>query len=176
MIFFLGRAIQSQYGEKNAIKALAAGILGGGAVFIILNAILGREGLPVVGASAGAMAIICVACLMHYERQLELLLFFVLPVRLKAKWILWGLVGFDAFMLLSQEIPGKGGPISMAHSAHLGGALAGYLFYKYALIGDSSNPIARFFKGFQGKSKQANVEVVKSTKEDASLSSLRNKP
>ena len=164
-IFFLGRVIQQQHGEKAALQILTLGILGGGALFLIINGLLGREVLQVVGASAGAMAIFCVACLLHYERQVELLLFFVLPVRVKVKWVFWALLGFDAFMLLVQEIPGNGRGVSMAHSAHIGGALAGILFFKYALAGNAPNPLSNLFDGLKSKKPQPKVEVIKTSRE-----------
>ena len=58
------------------------------------------------------------------------MLFFVLPVTLKPKWIAWAVTAIEVFGLLFTEIPGAG---AIANSAHLGGIIAGYLFYFFVI-------------------------------------------
>ena len=70
-----------------------------------------------------------------------MLLFFFLPVTLKARTIFWGLFGITAFCIV---FPLRDG---IAHGAHLGGFLLGWGFAHYVLLGGFSlgewGPLAR---------------------------------
>ncbi|MEM9227950.1 MAG: DUF6576 domain-containing protein, partial [Verrucomicrobiota bacterium] len=77
-------------------------------------------------------------CLMHPNQPISLLLFFILPVTLMPKWILWGAVGINAVMFLFSELPSALGYAAasgghVAWSAHLGGMLIAYLYYLFRL-------------------------------------------
>jgi hypothetical protein len=56
------------------------------------------------------------------------------PVTIKPKHVAFALVGFALFGLLFHEIPGTPLPfdIVIASSAHLGGMLTGFLYYRFA--------------------------------------------
>ena len=73
------------------------------------------------------------------EMPITLLLFFVIPCTLKPKWILRGLLGIETYGFLFSELKGAGG---IAHSAHLGGMLAGLFFFGYMRQG-SFGPVRR---------------------------------
>ncbi|MEM9025707.1 MAG: rhomboid family intramembrane serine protease [Verrucomicrobiota bacterium] len=164
LIILIGRQLEHSLGEKQTTYLLAAGIVAGALAFLAVN--FNRPGSYVLGASAGAMALLTTFCLLNYERPLTFLLFLIVPVTLRAKWILWGLVGIDSFMLLTSEIPGTRGGIAIAHSAHLGGAIAGFVYYRYFLGHATNNPFAHWFKA-KPKSRQQTVraEVVSNPRE-----------
>ncbi|MGB0370571.1 MAG: rhomboid family intramembrane serine protease [Opitutales bacterium] len=166
LIILIGRQLESRLGEKQTIYLLGAGIVVGALVFLAVN--FNRPNSYVLGASAGAMALLTTFCLLNYERPLTFLLFMILPVTLKAKYILWALVGIDAFMLLTSEIPGARGGVSIAHSAHLGGALAGFVYFRYFLGHSMPNPFAGLFKSKpKARTETAShVEVVSTPKEN----------
>jgi membrane associated rhomboid family serine protease len=63
-----------------------------------------------------------------------MLLFFVIPLRLRAKYLAWGLIGSSLLFLLLGFEPWIG------HAAHLGGCLAGYLLARLNGYGLSSFP------------------------------------
>jgi membrane associated rhomboid family serine protease len=79
------------------------------------------ENLPayVVGASGAVMGVMVAFAFLFPNT--ELLLFFI-PVPIKAKWIILGLVAIDLFGGLN---PSQGD--NVAHFAHLGGALTGFI-------------------------------------------------
>jgi hypothetical protein len=58
------------------------------------------------------------------DREITLLVFFILPVRLRAKYMALIAVAFDVVPLLQKT----GGGV--AHLAHIGGAAFGYLYIK----------------------------------------------
>ncbi|MBT8326500.1 MAG: rhomboid family intramembrane serine protease, partial [Bacteroidia bacterium] len=84
-----------------------------------LNAFLN---VPVVGAS-GALFGILVAFAMYWPNT-ELYIMFI-PMPIKAKYAVMGYAAFELFSGISGFMPG------VAHFAHLGGALFGYLLVKY---------------------------------------------
>jgi hypothetical protein len=58
------------------------------------------------------------------DREITLLVFFILPVTLKAKYMALIAIAFDIAPLLA------GADVGVAHLAHLGGMLVGYLYIK----------------------------------------------
>jgi membrane associated rhomboid family serine protease len=128
-IYVFGRAIEETIGrEKFLILFLSSGVVGG--VCQVLVALLwpGLFGGPVVGASAGAFGLIAAYAVLFPERELTLLLFFILPVRLSAKMLL----------MLSAVLAAVGiiFPLdNVANAAHLGGMLAGVFFVRRFIQG-----------------------------------------
>jgi membrane associated rhomboid family serine protease len=75
--------------------------------------------VPTIGASGAVSGVLVAYALTYPERELQLLLFFILPVRMKAKFLAFGL----AFLSLLLGVLGS--PDGIAHFAHLGGMLVG---------------------------------------------------
>ena len=123
-IFFIGRALEVELGPRMMAWLAAAGAAAGALLWFAFN----MTGGALVGASAVAMAFLTTFCLRRPEQPITLLLFFVLPCTLKPKWIMWGLLGIETYGFLFSELKGVGG---IAHSAHLGGMLAGLFFFGY---------------------------------------------
>lgn len=69
---------------------------------------------------------------------MTILLFFVIPVTLLPIWLVAIFGGIDLIGLLFQELPKTGSLYGVAHSAHLGGLAAGWLFHQYVLSGNPS--------------------------------------
>ncbi|MBO4595707.1 MAG: rhomboid family intramembrane serine protease [Bacteroidales bacterium] len=99
--------------------------LAAAAVHLGVNALMGSPGYPTVGAS-GAIYGVLIAYAMLFPESRMMLLF--PPVVLKAKWLAAIFIGIE---LLSGVLGTADG---IAHFAHLGGALAGWLlilFWKH---------------------------------------------
>lgn len=131
-IFFMGRALEDDLGSKMMTWLTLAGAASGALLWFVFN--IGGSGL--VGASAIAMAFVTTFCLRRPEQPITLLLFFVIPCTLKPKWILWSLLGIETYGFLFSELNGNSG---VAHSAHLGGMLAGLFFFGYVRSGGTSS-------------------------------------
>jgi len=125
VIYFFGREMEYTLGpRKFLILYFASGVLGGllqvGAGF----AIGGRYAAYVVGASAGAFGLVAAYASLFPDRLLTLLVMFVIPVTLRAKYLLL----VEAVITLI----GIAFPIdNIAHVAHLGGMIMGMAFIKY---------------------------------------------
>lgn len=130
IIYFFGMALEEALGRKEMLKLyLGSGVLGGVVQIGFQLMAQGTQaeemaGVPILGASAGALGLIAAFACLFPERRLTLLLFFVIPVTLKARTLLWVSIGLAVFGLV--------GPFqdNVAHGAHLGGILGGVLFIR----------------------------------------------
>lgn len=136
-LIFIGRWLSRQIEPRQFLQLTLAALFMGGLAWLLLHALVGGPALakqPLVGFSAAVMGMITVACLMM-PGKLTLLIFFVLPAEINPRVLLKLLMGFEVLGLLFLELPPLVGrqPLiasPIASSAHLGGALAGYLFYR----------------------------------------------
>ena len=136
VIYMFGRELEQVLGVKKFLTLyLASGAIGG-----LVQALAGglaehflRDSSwalhfmgPAVGASAGALGLVAAFATLYPERPLMLLLFFVIPVSMRAKFLLL----FSALLALFGVIF----PVSnVADAAHLGGIIAGVLYIRYAV-------------------------------------------
>jgi membrane associated rhomboid family serine protease len=81
----------------------------------------------VVGASAGVLGVVAAFAMLFPERVLTLLLFFVIPVNIRAKYLLWMSLVLAALGIAFPNSPFGG---NIAHAAHLGGILTGLAFIR----------------------------------------------
>ena len=124
-LFFIGRVVESITGKRSLFILYLSGAVIGGLAFLLFHL---NDFRSVVGASAAVSALLAFFCLHFPERQVTLLLFFVIPLNVKPKWIFWGFLGISTYLLLTSELQGVN---SVAHSAHLGGFLTGVVYYRY---------------------------------------------
>ena len=90
-------------------------------------------GVTLIGASAAVYALVVIFACFFPQRELRFWMFFVVPVTLKPRHIIYVLAGFDMLGLLAFEIPRANLPFDMtfANSAHLGGMVTGFLYYRF---------------------------------------------
>ncbi len=135
-LYFIGRIVEPITGRKRFLWLYLSGSLIGGLVYLMshfndppIAIIYGEPVFQVlVGASASVMAILAFFCLLYPERPVTLLLFFILPVTMKPKWIFWGSLAISIGGIFLYELPGNS---YVAHSAHLGGMLTGILYFRF---------------------------------------------
>lgn len=128
-LFFLGRMVESMIGGKRFLSLyIACGFVGGGFQTILGLMFPNVFGLPVVGASAGVFGLL--AALAALAPEVEMLLLFVLPVKIKYVALVGAIVA--VFYIV---VPAE---IGVAHAAHLGGMAMGWFFVRKILQGDWS--------------------------------------
>ncbi len=88
--------------------------------------------VPLIGASGSVFAVLLAFTTIFPEIQIMALLFFVVPLRMRAKYLGWGLVLSSLILLILGFEPGIG------HAAHLGGCVTGYCFARLAGYGGPS--------------------------------------
>jgi len=136
-IYVFGRELEETLGPPKFLALyFSSGVLGG--LVQMLGALVWSShfGTVVVGASAAALGLVAAFATLYPERELTLLLFFFLPVTLRAKYLLWGMAALSLFCIL---LPNSGLTLLMggniAHAAHLGGMLMGFVFARYLIQG-----------------------------------------
>ena len=126
-LYFFGVFLEEWRGTREFLRTYFAGGLLGGALWMVYTLLLhGPVPSPLVGAS-GAVTAIIVAVATRFPRQ-EVWLFGMLPIQL---WLIAVvLVALDLFPILTELRYGSAGG-GVAHTAHLGGALLGFLSVCY---------------------------------------------
>ena len=127
-LYFLGRVLLPFLGATRFLSLYAAMVLVGGAAWAAAN---WHVGGTVVGASAGVAGLFVVFASFYPNQPVTFLLFFIVPVTLKPKYVAWAALAFSLAGCVSYEIMGYPSPFGFAHSAHLGGMLVGWIYYRY---------------------------------------------
>ncbi len=143
IIYFFGRTAIASLGQKRFLQLYFGAVLLGGLFWFAASFVSGAN--SVIGASAAASALLIFFACLNPDR--EILLFFVLPV--KPRYLAYLYVGIAVLGLVFQELFAKGTSV-VAHSAHLGGILFGYLYHKYVFQRnpyDNSGTISLSFAG-----------------------------
>jgi len=139
ILWWTGEIVERQYGRRTFLALFAIGIFCGAATWYMTG--LGSEEprALLIGASAGVYTIMLVALLDKLEHQITLLLFFFLPVTLRVRWVLLITAGITFCGWVFSELPhrhdwSRWHPVwksDIAHSAHLGGLLLGWLAFRW---------------------------------------------
>jgi membrane associated rhomboid family serine protease len=130
-IYVFGRELEELLGARRFLALVfSSGIVGG--VFQVLTAMVWPTLFhgSVVGASACAFGLVAAFAMIFPERELTMLIFFVIPVRMRAKTLLI-FSGVLAVMgvVFSESIFGG----NVANAAHLGGMAMGWFYVKKIL-------------------------------------------
>lgn len=119
MLFFFGPAVEGRMGAKGfAVYYFVCGM--GGAIFSFAVSLL-TPVMPFVGASAAVFGV-SLAFAMHWPNAP--IYVFPLPVPIKAKWLVIFLATINLLAAITSAQDG------VAHLAHLGGFLFGFIFLK----------------------------------------------
>ena len=84
-----------------------------------------------VGASAGAFGLVAAFAMLYPEQSLTMFLFFIIPITMRAKFlvVLLAALGVSGLLFPPDNSPNA---VHIAHAAHLGGMLAGIIFVRFA--------------------------------------------
>ncbi len=116
-LYLFGTMIAPVMGKSRFLQMYFISGIGGGILWLLFN---WHSNIPVVGAS-GALFGVLIAAAMLYPNKQFLMLFF--PVPMKTKTLVLVYAGIEIMMQLSVSD-------NVAHLAHLGGFLGGYLYVR----------------------------------------------
>lgn len=117
VLFFMGPETERGMGSKHFLAVyLLSGVLGGVAWIIIGNP------APCIGASGAVFGILGAFAALYPHRRITLLVFFILPVTMKAWMMVTGLALLQLLLFFGQ----RGGGI--AYSVHVGGVMVGVIY------------------------------------------------
>jgi membrane associated rhomboid family serine protease len=125
VIFFTGKAVEEGLGFRRTAFLYGLSVLCGGIFWVLCH---WNSQSFLVGASAGALGLMAYFCLKNANTPMTFLLFFIIPITMKPKWLLAIVTGIEALGFFFSEL---NGPYSIAHSAHLGGIAAAGLYFLY---------------------------------------------
>ncbi|MDZ7374878.1 MAG: rhomboid family intramembrane serine protease, partial [candidate division KSB1 bacterium] len=118
-LWMFGSEVEAELGTRRFFRFYLLSGVGGALLYLLFRA---HSYVPVIGASAAIYGVLVGFAVLFPQRMVTLLLFLVLPVNLRA----WQLAGL--FVGISLLFGVTGTSDGVAHLAHLGGALVGYLF------------------------------------------------
>jgi len=121
ILYMFGVELEDHWGTKEFLKYYFLCGIGAGIFHLLIS--LGSP-VPVVGASGAIYGLLAAFGILFPNRILTLLLFFVLPIQIMAKYLVMIFVGISLFYGIF------GGEDGVAHFAHLGGMLVGFLYLK----------------------------------------------
>lgn len=130
MLWMFGTAIESNLGKQTFLKLyFSSGVIGGllqVACSWIFRQHFGMH--PVVGASSGIFGLIAAYAALNWETPITTLLAFIIPVTMRAKYLILVLAIIACLGLLEPNS-------QIAHAAHLGGLLGGLGFVYFLVLG-----------------------------------------
>jgi len=126
-LYFVGREVEAIAGPKHLLGMYFLGGIVGGVAQVFASPI------PVCGASAGVCAVLIAFTTILPEFEVTLLIFFVVPVRLRAKFVGWIVAGGAAAMAIvvaagAAQAAAMQWMQGIAHMAHLGGCMVGWVY------------------------------------------------
>lgn len=126
ILYIFGRELEIYWGTPFFLRYYF--ISGIGAGICSLPFIWGINA-PLIGASGALFALLIAYGMLFPDRVITLLLFFILPVRMKARQMVLIFIALELIFLFN-----SGGGGGIAHFAHLGGALVGFIYLKWPLL------------------------------------------
>ena len=128
VLFFAGREVEPIVGRRHFLAIFFGGTLLGGVAHW-----LAMPGVPLTGVTAGVMAVFVAFTTILPELEIVVHLFFVLPLRLRAKYLALALLGLSAVCWLTLTAP-QIGPAGMV--------VAGVFAWAYVKQLGFGNPLA----------------------------------
>ena len=127
-LFFFGAELEREWGKKRFLKYYFFTGIGAGFFILLVDWVsifyFNQNIAPTTLGASGAILGILVAYALYFpERQITLLLFFILPITLKAKHFAIGYGVIELFSLFSSSKSG------VSHAGHIGGMLSGIIFF-----------------------------------------------
>ena len=149
-LWVFGCEVERMWGANAFYKYYFITGIGAGIIHTLLTPL---STIPTIGASGAVLGILTAFAVMFPDRQITLLLFFVFPVTMRARTLAFLFAGMS---LLSGVLVTD----NVAHFAHLGGMLVGYLYLKKNLKFDA------LFEPFKRWKRQRRMRVVKENEEE----------
>ncbi len=121
-LWMFGGELERVWGVRRVAMAYFASVVSGGAAQLLVSGLFGPAGGPVVGASAGVFGILLAYALVFPNRRIVPL---IPPIPMPAR------VFVLIYAVLELVLGVTGTQAGVAHFAHLGGLLGGWLVYRY---------------------------------------------
>jgi membrane associated rhomboid family serine protease len=146
-LHFIGRPVERELGPRNFYWLCGLSVIFGALLWIPFH-YLDPPIFALSGSTCVVLSLLTFFCFSYPEKPITLLLFFILPVTLKPKYLLMGVLVLELFGFVFLELRDQ--PGSTSYSSHLGGMLAGAFVYRFILSGRSFPSFVFSSKSSQG--------------------------
>jgi len=119
--WIFGRVVERQWGSIRYLVYYFVCVFGAAVASLYTSYMLGHTQIT-VGASGGVLGLVLAFGLMFPDARLVL---FPIPYPVKAKWALVGFVVVSVVLIATDTLP------RIAHYAHLGGMVSGWILIQY---------------------------------------------
>ncbi|MBN1561283.1 rhomboid family intramembrane serine protease [candidate division KSB1 bacterium] len=162
ILFMFGGEVERVLGAKHFLRYYIITGIGGGIFQLIAN---WNEPSAILGASAAIYGVLLAFAIFFPNRIVTLLLFFILPVQLRAKTLVAIFIGISLILGLQSKFFGTTDQV--AHFAHLGGAFVGLVLLRgHAFCEGMLKQIAdRQLKKRQTQEKRRQARIVQKRKD-----------
>lgn len=127
-LFGLGRAIEPHIGAPRVLAVFFGAVFLGGLFWAAAN--WHADGIH-IGGVAGIYGLLALYAALQPNREFSVLLLFFFPVTFKPKSLAVVLGSFELAAFTYFEVFRNPSPVPYAASAHLGGMMAGWIFFRY---------------------------------------------
>ncbi len=131
-LHFIGRSVESELGNANFHWLCFISLISGAMLWIVFH-YTDYPSSFLSGSTSIVLSLLTYFCFTYPDRPITFLLLFVIPVTLKPKFILMGLLGLELFGFVFWEL--RDNSQGANFSAHLGGMLAGAFVYWFLISG-----------------------------------------
>ncbi len=121
-LWLFGSRLENTWGSKKFALYYCICVVGAGLIQLLVTSSAGGEAYPTVGASGGVYGLLLAFGLIFPD---EILILMFPPIALRAKWFVFLYGGIELWAGITGTAAG------IAHFAHLGGMLFGYLTLRY---------------------------------------------
>jgi membrane associated rhomboid family serine protease len=126
-LWWFGRQLESMYGPREFLLFYLVAAVAAAALFLSLELLFRHPLTPMVGASGAVMGVLMLYA-MHFPRERIYVFWGLFPV--EVRWFVAFFVIVDLHPILL-ELGGTSLGDGVAHSAHLGGLLFGFLYRRF---------------------------------------------
>jgi membrane associated rhomboid family serine protease len=152
VLWMIGCELERYWGTKEFLRYYFICGIGAGLMQMVISFLLSDTNAPmvsVVGASGAIYGLLMAFGVLFPNRVITLLLLFILPINIKVKYLVT-IAGLVVLYSSLYSVKEPGGDV--AHFAHLGGMLVGFIYLK------NLKPNLRWGNdGFSGRSQKAGV-------------------
>ncbi len=121
VLWMFGSTLEARLGRKQFLQLYFLSGIGAGLCHAVAS---WGSRIPMLGASGAVFALLLAYAMLFPDRYITFLLFFVFPLTLKAKHLVLGFAILEILSVISASHD------NVAHFAHLGGLLFGYIYMK----------------------------------------------
>ncbi len=125
-LYMFGGEIERLFGSRFYALYYSACVVSAAVFHLLVTGLMGSPPVPMVGASGGIYGLL-LAFAIYFPHRRVLLLF--PPIPLPARVFVFGFAALELFLGITQTAAG------IAHFAHLGGMLGGWLMIQYRRSG-----------------------------------------